>query len=344
MINRIRFIKLRLIFQILVIAIPVISLLIMYVVDDPFRVLFSYNKYTNYYTQDLPQIPVNRDFVSTEVFLRNYKRQKYDSFIFGSSRSLFILCSEWKRFITGSCYHFDASGETIFGISGKIHFLKSLNVKLANCIIVVDPFLLNVTTNSDSHLGIKHPLVSGESRLTFQYVSVSTFLSNKFFIPYLFNKLGVKTPKFLEYPAFFDKRGFIYDTLSNDIYFSSVDRQLRQDEDGFYKEYDKTFFYRDSTKKVYAGKVIDFEQKKLLNYISSVFVSDSTDFRIIIYPNYNEEILNADDLNTLQDIFGKRNIFDYSGINKFTTDKHNYYDSVHSKPFIGNEILENIYK
>jgi hypothetical protein len=46
----------------------------------------------------------------------------------------------------------------------------------------------------------------------------------------------------------------------------------------------------------------------------------------------------------LQGIFGKENVYDFSGINEFTEDYHNYYEAGHYRPLLGNKLLERIYK
>lgn len=336
-------IKRKTILQISVTAIPILALLIMYITDDPYKVLYSYGKYTDYYAQDMPQVSVNRDFASTEIFLLNYKQQKYNSFVFGSSRSLFIHCPEWEKYIKGSCFHYDGSAESLFGIAGKLRLLNRLNVHIKNCIIVLDPALLSITGNESSHLKMKHPLVSGESRLKFQYVFLSTFLSNKFFMPYIAAKLGLEAPDWLEFPTFFGKLGFHYDTLTNDVYFSSVDAQLKADENGFYEKYAGVFSPRDSSKRNIMEPVISARQKEMLNDVFNILKSDNADYKILIYPNYNEKRFNPDDLKALEEIFGNETVFDYSGVNKFTIDSHNYYDSVHCRPIVGEQILREIY-
>ncbi len=51
-----------------------------------------------------------------------------------------------------------------------------------------------------------------------------------------------------------------------------------------------------------------------------------------------------DDREILQGIFGKENVYDFSGINEFTEDYHNYYEAGHYRPLLGNKLLERIYK
>ena len=50
------------------------------------------------------------------------------------------------------------------------------------------------------------------------------------------------------------------------------------------------------------------------------------------------------ELPLMQEIFGKENVYDFSGINEFTEDYHNYYEAGHYRPLLGNKLLERIYK
>ena len=70
---------------------------------------------------------------------------------------------------------------------------------------------------------------------------------------------------------------------------------------------------------------------------------NKTNYRIIISPLYNQIKLNNQDLDYLKQLFGKDNVFDFSGINKFTKDYNNYYESSHYRPHIAREIMQLIY-
>lgn len=42
----------------------------------------------------------------------------------------------------------------------------------------------------------------------------------------------------------------------------------------------------------------------------------------------------------LKDIFGYENVFDFSGINEYTNDIHNYYERGHYRPILGALLLQ----
>jgi hypothetical protein len=46
----------------------------------------------------------------------------------------------------------------------------------------------------------------------------------------------------------------------------------------------------------------------------------------------------------LSGIFGTERVFDFSGVNEFTTDFRNYYEESHYRPQVAREILKRIYE
>ena len=87
-----------------------------YIVYDPFGVLRQENLFKR------PSIPKNRDVFSTELLLKDNNFKRYNSFVFGSSRSIHFLSDDWRKYLSGEVevFKYDASGETPFGIYGKV--------------------------------------------------------------------------------------------------------------------------------------------------------------------------------------------------------------------------------
>ena len=134
--------------------------MVVYVLDDPFKVLYHYNSYYGRKTIIL----LNRDYVSTETFIRNNPIYHYDSFIFGSSRSEYYCVSDWQKYISSNnCFHFSAQGESIYGIFLKIKYLNTHHVPIKNAIIPLDFGTLKNVTETKGHLFLEHPALSGRN-------------------------------------------------------------------------------------------------------------------------------------------------------------------------------------
>jgi len=185
--------------------------MIYYVIDDPFKII---NDYEEFYTNQSRELFINRDHVSTRLYIKNYPLYHYDSFIFGSSRSYAFLAKEWQKYILSPAFHFDASGESLFGIYTKIKYLYLNKRPLKNCLIIINAGLLSKTFNNEETALIKDPEISGESRLKYHYKFFTAFLTGGFFVPYFAWKAGSINRLFLDYPPV-QKKWFVHYRLCN---------------------------------------------------------------------------------------------------------------------------------
>jgi hypothetical protein len=303
--------------------------------------------YDTYYISGTPSyISLNRDFVSTQTWVDRYPRYKYDSYIFGNSRSKFYQVSTWSHYAgvdSNRCYHFDASGESIFGIAGKLKFLASRNVPIKNALFIIDAGALNKADNSAGHIFVKDPRVSGESELAFQVDFAKDFFDFDFLHALIDFKITGKIKEYMTKDFLLDDRPFYYDSVSNELKLSSIEALIKKDTGAYYGPRRKFFFDRDTTVLKAYPVVIKKEQLKLLQEIRQVLQANSTSYKIVISPLYDQKRLNPGDLRLLNDLFGKENVFDFSGINCFTRSRYNYYESSHYRPAVADSIMKIVY-
>lgn len=297
----------------------------------------GYLKTTNEYI-----ISPNRDFYSTELFIKNYPKQNYNSFIFGNSRAFFYNTETWDKYIDGNCFQYTAPRESLFSIEGKFYFLNKRNVTIKNALIILDYNTLSQTTNSDGHFYIKHPLISGESYFDF-YKEMFTGIFPKATIAYTDLILTGKSKKYMEYFGIGEVGNFIVNKNTNQFTHFKVDSMIEEDINAYYKDHEQTFYKRDSVQH-YDNVVIGNKQKELLTSIRSILKSQSTNYKIVISPGYDQIKLAKSDLDYLNNLFGESNVFDFSGQNKYTNDYRNYYEIVHYRPHVADDIMEEIYK
>ena len=310
----------------------------LYLLIDPYKVLYNYEEYYN--TSKNYQVTQNRDFQSTTLFLNQYKKQKYDSFIFGNSRSLFYRDRSWSQYIEGKIFHFDASSESIFGILGKLNLLTHKHVKIKNALIVLDCSELLDTQNTDGHLFIKHPEVSNEDKIYFHYVMMKPFFS-KAIVGYLDVYLTDNKKEYMSELGITDNL-IRLNNISNELREAKNDKQIKDNQKLFYKNINNCFYKRDSIQ-LFSPKVIEKEQKKLLRNMRLILKENKTNFKLIISPLYDQKKLNTDDLNYLKYLFGPENVCDFSGINEITNDYKNYYENSHYLPKVCDTILKKVY-
>jgi hypothetical protein len=331
----------KLFIKIFAFSFPVLILIGLYFVRDPFKVVYNYDNYYNE-TEHL-RMPLNRDFVSTETLLKHYKRRGFDSYIFGNSRTVAFQASQWGKYIASDrIFHFDASIESLYGVEKKIRLLEKKGIPMSNALFIVDHGLLQKVDNSTGSSYIKDPQLSGESRLSFQLEFIKTFFNPVFLRQYLDYTISGKAKDYMISSGIFENRAKMFDSTTNEINLSRLDSIIDKDVDAYY-EFKKEFFYkRDSLVKI-SDPVINDSQRTLLNNINRILTKNKCVYKIVISPLYDQQKLAPADLQELNNIFGPAHVFDFSGINAITNDIHNYYEDSHYRAHIGATILQRIY-
>jgi hypothetical protein len=324
----------------LIFLIPLGIIIATYFILDPFRVLYDYD---DYYKNLFYQI--NREQVSFSTYNNHKKIRQYDSFIFGSSRTLAYKTYDWQNSLKGrsiSPFVFDASNETINGIFSKINYLNEQDAPIKNAIIIIctDVTFSKDTSERYDYLYIKHPKLSENGYLRYHFKFLTTYLQNGFFIKYLDYKIFKVYRSYMS--NFFDKRNASYDHLTNDLFINGRENEIERDSVGYYENY-KWVFYDRKDSATFCSEQISNVQLSILTKIAKIFAINSTDYKIIIGPLYDQKKINPSDLNKLDTVFGTQNVFDYSGRNDFTNNKHNYLENSHYRYRVGRQILFEIY-
>ena len=332
----------KLILKLFVFCLPVILLLAFYILTDPFKVIYYYDSYYN--SNGKPHVGLNKDYVSTETFLNNYPKYKYDSFIFGSSRSMFYQVKDWQEHISSKrCFHFDAAAETPYGIHAKLKYLNQKKIPIKNVLMILDIDALVVTDNSEGHLFLKHPVLSGQNRLLFQMEFIKAFFNRQFLTEYIHFKLSGKVEKdFNHGGCLVNGKQSEYDPIANETHLISNEDMINKNPYDYYLNKKHGFYKRSMALNIYPPIIKD-KQKKLLEEIHEILIHNKTDYRIVISPLYNQIEFNFDDYNYLCKLFGKKNVYDFSGINELTNNIMNYYDWSHYRPHVARYILDVIY-
>lgn len=324
----------RLLLKALLISLPFLILLISYFVFDPFSVVYHYKQFDNTYST----IP-NRDYVSTQMYLNTYRQHPYKSFILGNSRTIAFTVPDWAPYIGDTlAFHYDASGESLYGVWQKLEFLERHGSSLQNVLLIGDKELLQQVSNTEGHLIRKDPRTINESPVGFQLSFVKAYLSNLFFYRYLrYRATGTYTP---EMEGMFESRRFEYNPVTNDMSLPGINEEIKRDSLGFYARNTRL---RTRPAPGTSPAVIGAAQLRELVAISNILKRHRTNFRFVISPLFQQQRLNPADLAILQRTFGADRIHDFSGVNEFTASPGNYYEESHYRPFIGRQIMKRIY-
>jgi len=318
----------------------VIVWLIFYISLDPFKVIWQYDRFID--NNAKAYVSLNQDYVSTTTFDNNYKKYLYNSFIFGNSRSIFYQISDWKKHIgqENSAFHFDASVEALYSLHKKILYIDSKKASIDNVLLILDYNLLKkVKPNNGPLFEISPQLENNKNFIPFHFTYLKAFSSPSYFIPVIYFKLTNNLPPIMK--STLDYRQRSVDPITNELQFEILEKTIEDGE--YYTKETLDLFYERGALQKYSPPSIFSAQKLLLKDIHDIFLKHHTNYKIIISPLYDQVKLNRSDLLCLKRIFGEKNVFDYSGINSFTRDYNNYYETSHYRPHVSRKILDEIY-
>ncbi len=324
------------------ILLPFWLLILLYFILDPFQVIYHYDIF---YGTGKSKAVLDRDYVSTVMFDRQYEMFDYNSFILGNSRSITYEIAVWDSCLSekgNSYYHFDASAESLYALTKKVEYIDKKGCDIKNMLLVIDDSLLKQDKASTGHLFYPAPQLTGESIIPFHMAFFKAFCSPKFIYALLDYKISGEIKDYMRTGNLLSDAQFSYNAKTNEITYPEREEQI-----AIGKFYDK------KRMKVFEGKaspdkieepVILKPQFEMLKRVKEIFVKHQTNYKIVISPLFYQVKLNPIDLQVLQKVFGEVNVFDYSGTNDITINYRNYYEDSHYRPCVAKSIMEDIYK
>ena len=328
--------------RILVFALPIVALAMLYLAEDPFKVIQEYSNYRP--SGQALTVPINPGMVSTSVFEQNQGSADYNAFIFGSSRSMFYQEVDWKKHLPSDArvFHFDASSETIEGILHKLDYVAKSGCEVRNALVIIDANTFESGQLFNEHLFMEDPrLVGYRNLVAFQSAHWMAFLDRGFLKAYADYRITGQAKPYMSALGVLDHRPFVYDSISNELRYDYYEALIASGE--YYTEDRIKPFYERDGKMRFAAPVITAKSEVLLSSIARQFSSMQTKYFIVISPLYNQIKMNASDVVKLKQIFGEQRVYDFSGVNRFTADYSHYYERSHYRPFVAAMVLDSIY-
>ena len=325
--------------KLLILSLPLGFVIVCYLLMDPFKVIWHYD---SYYENHIAHVGMNMDYVSTENFINKNPAQNYNAFIFGNSRSQYWQTEDWQRHIGNDarCYHYYGNGETLFGMMKNIKFVHSCGNSIDYAIFVVDATLLSQTEAKHGHLFCTPPkVVHYRNFINFHATNFFAFLHPIFVLSYTDFRLN-KTlrPYMLERYLF--EQPVVYNAETNEVVDSMFNKAIA---DGtFYTVKRMLRFQNMQHPDSISSPVLHDENIEMLHEIAHILSMHHTRYKVVISPLYDQIKFNPEDLQTLQDIFGRDNVYDFSGKSDITSDYHNYYEESHYRPEVARKLMEEI--
>ena len=309
-----------------------------YLWTDPFRCIHVF---------DINDIDaVNREYLSTELFLRNNPTYHYNSFIFSSSRGMSLNTYQWKQYLPEGAqpFLFQAWSESITGVELKIEYLTQHDIPIDNALILLDiPGSFAKNQLPKDAMTMKHYVFTGDSKFTYNVKQYANFIqSPSLWVRYI--KKAIKN----------EKECFFSDTITNDFYDTNrFDYTETPNQDSLN-------LCSDLTKKTFiqqvehlTARVVTVSEPLItdafyqqMQHIREMLDKCGTDYYVVITPVYcyTNPVINPNDLDKLQEIFGRVRVHNYTGENEWTIDYNNFADPNHFGLRVGYLIIEDIYK
>ena len=318
----------RLVLLSLLALLPVLLMVAIYIIRDPFHVIKPYNGSINN-TADTVQLTVNTGYFSTEAFKYFEPTRHYDSFIMGSSLSGYYRIQDWVRHLPDSvsAFHFNASRETLIGIRNKLNYLVANGATIKHVLIVMEDEMLKRQPIDQDVLFVQHPqTASNVSWWEFHQLYFNAFRHPEL-AAYTIWPNATSTRLALE-------KGYattdIPDRIEelNEGYYGWADSIIDCNPEAFFTP-EHLARYAQPMRLMPCPDKITPTVESLLNDIATILRNQGTDYQIIIPPHYAWEPISSHDLYMLELIFGQQRVHDYSHDPELSTDLHYYYDDGH---------------
>ena len=332
----------RFVIKTLLFASPLFLLIAVYGVLDVFKVLRYHDPY---YVNGRPMgVVLNAGHVATMIFDHNRGEQKYDSFIFGSSRSRTYEVADWKRHIgaEASCFHFDGNAEPLYGVWCKVKYIDRCGVNINNALFVVDGLLLSELTSRTGHLYRIPPMVEENgSYVGYHSTFIKSFLHPEFLVAYFDYLISGEVKPYMTTDFLLSGQYRTHEMLTNEARHEHRDSLIAIGQ--YYTPEVMALFENRQCPDSVAPIVVGEGQRAMLQDIADVFKRHNTCYRVVVSPLYDQIKMNPEDVKALGEIFGAENVFDFSGVSEFTSDYRNYYDDSHYRPNVTREVLNIAY-
>lgn len=320
--------------KIVLFTLPFWALIALYFWDDPFMVLRKYKCYDS-------DVVLNEEHVGWQIYHNNRDSIHFNSFILGNSCTMAFRCREWEKYLDNGdrAIRLFGNAESMKAISLKLRALDREGAEIKNVLMILDRTSLSKFETSSAYDHVLPADISGRSSLVVQFDFIQAFAMPYFLFPYLKYRITGNISQNMKY---MNPYGRVRNPINNDA-LNPREKMIEQQGEMYWKTRWKEFPKRDGIS-VVANPVIFHRQQLVLDEIAEVLHRHGTSVRIVISPDYKQKQLNPADKEVLCSIFGKENIYDFSGINEYTIDYHNYYEVGHYRPLLGSKLMERIYK
>jgi hypothetical protein len=318
---------------------PLFLLIIALVVWDPFKVFFDYD---DYYTT---KIVINREHITQKLLSKRTIKPR--NFIIGSSRSQAFRVSSWSKRIDRDSlyfYHYDGIGLGLWRSKNALRFIEKETNRIDNLLLIVDSYFFDETQQSLESLKIQPPNVSEQDYFIYYWSFIKKSINLNFVYSYFVHLLTGKYYGFMVKHFLNNKKSHICNAFTNDVQYFNLDSIILADSISYFQKMIKEgdLLWNRNGEDSMGNPKIFYKQFKLLKEINMLLKRNKTNVKIVIGPMFDQVKFNIKDKEILESIFGKTNIYDFSGINEYTQNVGDYYEYLHYRPLLAERILDSV--
>ena len=311
----------------ILIAGPYVALVIHFAVEDPFR-LNTYPPYVEGYHH------INRGVVTTNGYLRN---ADLDAIILGNSRSISLRCDDWTASTFDAhgrnCFHFDASGDNLFGFQQKARLIRDQNNTIDQVLIMLDDESKQIKPIGPREFPfVRHPVYEELSTIEYYSVFLKQYLNPK----YQFAHLSKNTALGKWWVQDFSYHECEFNSKTGD-YTTAKEAWIKKDSVTYYSEYwvfddqpDSSFY------------TLNDNQIQSLATTVSLFESIGAQCTILFHPRFLRTHPSAAALDRMARQLPTVTIIDASHFNKIIDNPGYWYERSHFRPIAGKMIFKAI--
>lgn len=272
----------------------------------------------------------NQNFAKTK-FILNHK-EKYDSFLFGSSRVIFIDNTKIRN---GAYYNYWYSEGVPKEHLGNIKLLIGSNVRIKNILIGLDDFsyLIPPEIHLTNLLRQPHPLVSGKRMLVFYseyFMRVTKFIASV--RKYVLHNV-LKQGRLIQNGIVFDvnNTGRMLCRACDELVEKNPEQHMRDEKFSKPTHYegDNVANTLDAMKEI--AKISKDHHINLVVFINPIHKTTYLDTNQDQFITFKKELASITDY------------YDFSGLNSITTNNYYYHDTSHYRDRVGDMMMKKMF-
>jgi hypothetical protein len=325
----------RFLLRVLLFLSPVLALLLVFVVADPFG-LYGWSWASRTAAAD-----GCTDCRTMRAYDEYRSRWRYNTFLLGNSKTMAILSSDWFEHIgVQRFFKLGTPGESVLNMRRKLEYVASTGASIEHVILLVDNKVLQNVENTHPHFEgpvyMKSLRSSDQTAVEQLAQGFRYYLADAYFLEHWSdcvssvdsrrsNADGTSVP---------DGTG----PFTNEVIRTDMEERLMADTAAYVAAFPQPRIASGSS-----AVTLHPKDRVHLRAIKELLVRAGSDHHVIFGPEYNCAAMPSDVVEAFTSIFGKEHVHDHSADSAFCGKPIFFYEPNHYRPVVGRAMLEQCY-